>query len=129
MSPPNRNVLLTEAIWGVGHRTIDNDPERVRPVATEAERRWGQGGDSVRGRLQWLRPRAGQPAHELRVRSHIEGSMLHVEIDGVGPGIRHLNASFEVGSQAVVAARVIDGLALRQKIDGFVDPFRRLRLT
>ena len=30
---------------------------------------------------------------------------------------------------SIVAARVIDGLTLLQKIDGFVDPFRRLRLT
>jgi len=73
------------------------------------------------------RPRAGQPAHELPECSDIEWSVLHIEIDVVGPRIGHLSAGFKVGAQAFVAARVIDRLALRQKIDRFIDPFRRLR--
>ena len=63
----------------------------------------------------------GQPAHELGQRADVERSVFHVVVDVVGPGLGHLHARFKIGGHALVPARVVDWLSLRQQIDRLTD--------
>ena len=54
----------------------------------------------------------GEPSHEVVESGHIEGTVLHADVDAVGPGFRQLFAALvrEVGSG--VGAHCEDGLSL-----------------
>ena len=67
-----------------------------------------------------------QPFHELGQRADVERRVLHVVVDVVGPGLRHLLAGFEIGGHALVPAGVVNRLALAEQIDRLVDALRRL---
>ena len=70
------------------------------------------------------RPAIDQAAHVLGQPGHVEGAVLHADIDVVGPGAGIL-ATLRVGQHvAGVRAVVVDRLVLRQQFDGPVDASR-----
>ena len=67
------------------------------------------------------RPALDEPAHIFGEARHVEGAMLHADIDVVGPDMRIL-APLRIGQHmAAVAAGVIDRLILFEELDGAVD--------
>ena len=67
------------------------------------------------------RPAIHQAAHELLQALDVERAVLEVVVDVVGPGLGQ-------GATALVASilgrRVVDGLALLEQLDRFIDTFR-----
>ena len=55
---------------------------------------------------------------------HIKGTMLHADIDVVGPGMGVLAALRKAQHVTRVLADVVDGLVLRQKLHGTIDAGR-----
>src|SRR5260370_16825396 len=67
------------------------------------------------------RPAVDQAAHVFGQRRHVEGAMLHADIDVVGPGLGVL-ATLLVGQNvAGMRAVVVDRLIGFQQLDGAVD--------
>ena len=66
----------------------------------------------------------GEAAHVFRQALDVEGRVLHVVADVIGIGLGIFDALFERARRAGMRARVINGLALLEKLDGPVDVFR-----
>src|SRR5258708_640410 len=59
---------------------------------------------------------------------HVEGAVLHPDIDVIGPGAGILAALRAAQHMAGMGAEVIDRLVLRQQLDGAVDAAAHTRL-
>src|SRR6266568_3330365 len=76
--------------------------------------------------------RAGRPALDKALQifgepAHVEGAVLHPDIDVVGPGAGILAALGTAEEMAGMGAEVIDRLVLRQELDRAVDTARHCR--
>ncbi len=70
------------------------------------------------------RPAGDQAEHVLGQTGHVEGAVLHADIDVVGPGLRVL-PPLRVGQHvAGMVAGVVDRLPRREQFDRPVDPWR-----
>ena len=95
-------VVAHARLVDAAHRRLDD--HRWRPVA----------------RIR--RPAVDEPAHVLGQAGHVEGAMLHADIDVVGPGVGILPA-LRIGEHVTrMLADVVDGLVLLQELDRSVDP-------
>jgi hypothetical protein len=70
------------------------------------------------------RPGLDQPLHVFGEPGHVEGAVLHADVDVVGPGARVLPALRAGQHMPRMAADIIDRLVLCQELDGSVDPAR-----
>jgi hypothetical protein len=73
------------------------------------------------------RPAIDQAAHVFAERRHVEGAVLHADIDVVGPGLGVLSALLVGQHVAGMRAVVVDRLTGFQELDGAVDAFRHGR--
>src|SRR5437764_9991289 len=63
-----------------------------------------------------------QALHVFGEPGHVEGAVLHADIDIIGPGAGVLAALRSGQHMPAMAADIIDRLVLRQELDGSVDP-------
>ena len=82
--------------------------------------------DHRRGAMTGVgRPAVDEPAHVGFEARHVEGTVLHADIDIVGPGLCVLLALLVGQDVAGVRAVVVERLVGLQEFDGAIDALRR----